>query len=236
MTGPFGVQPPDYGAGFGGYPPPAEHGAYQSPSPAYGGQSVLATIAVVVGVCALLLAFVPYYLGLVAAAAGIGGLAVGIVALVRRGTGGLGLPLAGTVTSALAVVMGIVMTIVYTSSGTSTSASATESQTWARHDTETVLSKELEVTFGEFTRPTGQYTDDGGLPVTLKSRLSEARDFFVTVGAFDGDTQLGSQLANETLNSGQSRTISIFDKGELDFDRLKNAEFRVIEASSFDPE
>ncbi|MEV0674359.1 hypothetical protein [Mycobacterium sp. NPDC050441] len=236
MTGPFGGQPPEFGSGFGAYPP-LTHGQTESaPRQTHGAGSPLAVISVFFGVGALLLAFVPYYVGLIAAVAGIAGLTVGIVALVRRGTDGPSLAAIGTVTSALALIMGIVMTIVYSGSGDAveTPAVQTAAPSAGRPNTQKVLADELEVTIGDFVMSTEK---TGELSVSVRNRLKEARTFYVLIGAFEGNAQLASSSIEETLNAGQTKKATAFDgSGQpVDYIRIKNATFRVIEAGSREP-
>ncbi|MGA5544247.1 DUF4190 domain-containing protein [Mycobacterium sp. NPDC051198] len=238
MTSPFGGQPPDFGGGFGGYPPIVHGKQEPPPQKPHGAQSALAITSVVVGVGALLLAFVPYYIGLVAAAAGIAGLTVGIVALVRRGADGPTLAVVGSVTSALAVVMGVVMTVVYSSSNDSAQVPAahTPAPSSDYSDTQKVLDDELELKIGDYVMPTAKYDETGDLSVSVTNRLPEARAFFVVIGAFDGNTQLASDSIAETLNAGQSKVATAFETGVgFEYTRLKNATFRVIEARSHAP-
>ncbi|WP_396898936.1 hypothetical protein [Mycolicibacterium sp.] len=236
MAAPFGGQPPDHVRGFGTDPPVIYSRQHTPVERRAQGGSVLAVVSVVVGVCALLLAFVPFYIGVIAAVAGVAGLSVGIIALTRRGTDGPGLAAAGTATSALAIVAGIVMTLVY-ASVPDDAAPTTGSQTVTeRSDTKAVLATELEVTIGDYVPAPGPYRDNGELSLTLRNRLDQARMFFVRIGAFEGDTQLASDLITATLNAGQTRVAEGFEVGVgFEFERLKNAEFRVIEASSHEP-
>lgn len=239
MTGPFGGQPPEFGSGFGAHPPNILGRTGQPVSPApqqtHGATSVLAIISVIVGVGALLLAFVPYYVGLVASVAGIAGLTVGIVALVRRGTDGPTLAAIGTATSALALIMGIVMTLVYSGSGdgVETPPAQTAAPRADRANTQNVLADQLEVAVGDFVMSSGK----GELSVTVTNRLTEARTFYVLIGAFEGTTQLATSSIEETLNAGQTKKTKAFDgsKSPVDYDQIKNATFRVIEASSREP-
>lgn len=131
---PYGAPPPAYGAAqppaYGappppayGAPPPQAYGPPQGygPPQAYGpapgypaapvGQQTngLAVAALVVGVIALVICWVPF----VGALTGIVGLGLGIAALVRSsrlGGNGRGAAVAGTVLSGLALLAGIVIT------------------------------------------------------------------------------------------------------------------------------
>ncbi|GAB5895019.1 hypothetical protein [Mycolicibacterium mageritense] len=236
MAAPFGGQPPHHERGFGTDPPVIYSRQHTPVERRAQGGPVLAVVSVVIGVCALLLAFVPFYIGAIAAVAGIAGLSVGIVALMRQGTDGPGLATTGIATSALAIVAGIVMTLVY-ASGPRAAAPTAGSQTVAeRSDTKAVLANELEVTIGDYVSATGPYRDNGELSLTLRNRLDQARMFFVRIGAFEGDTQLASDLITATLNAGQTKVTKGFEVGVgFEFERLKNAEFRVIEATSHEP-
>lgn len=100
------------------YAPPAPGHGYAPPAPGYGYAPAppptsptngLGVAALVVGVIALLICWVPVIgvlAGLTAAGLGIGGWVRG-----RRTGGGVGLAVAGTVLGALAVVLGILATL-----------------------------------------------------------------------------------------------------------------------------
>lgn len=193
--------------------------------------SAWATVAVGVGFGALMLAFVPYYVGVVGAVAGVAGLTVGLVGLLRRADDSPALASVGMAVSALAIVAGIVMTLIHTKPAPEYKpAVASPTKTEDRSDTATVMDHELTVTIGDY-QPGFLY---GQLPVTLTSRLDKARAFTVVVAAFDGDEQLAADTVRVTLNareSKQEKTLATSDP-ENASEHLKGATFRVIAASS----
>ncbi len=118
---PGGPGQPAYGAppaaspagqpgGPGGYPPPpGPAGGSYPPAPKKGGMGL---VALVLGIVAIVTAFIPflnYLTGFVA----IAGLVVGIIALVKK-RGSRGQSLTGTILSGVALILGPILAVVYT--------------------------------------------------------------------------------------------------------------------------
>ncbi len=106
----------------------------------------------------------------------------------------------------------------------------------AGNKTEDVLRDYLDVSFGKFQVTPGDYIDDTKLTVTLKNKHSEKQSFSVTVEAIDKN---GNRLGEDyiyvnSLGAGQSKTVEIFTLVTSDkIGDMKNASFRVIEASAY---
>lgn len=102
-------------------------------------------------------------------------------------------------------------------------------------NTEDILAKQLDVTFGTFTITHTDYSDDTSLPVTFKNKGSETKSFFVYVEAVDSD---GDRIAEDTASAenlapGQSTSTDMFAYGhDDDAAKLKNATFKVFKATA----
>lgn len=186
-----------------------------------------------VGITALMLAFVPYYVGVVAAVAGLAGLVAGIIGLLRRADDSPALSSIGMAFSTFAIVAGIVMTFVHATPASVAEATPAKQQATDRSDTATVLNHELTVSLGTY-RPGFGDNASGQLAVTLTSRLDKSRTFSVIVAAFDGAEQLAADTALVTLNARESQQQNMFAISGPQFHsgRLKGATFKVISASS----
>ncbi|OBC03231.1 hypothetical protein A5784_15120 [Mycobacterium sp. 852013-50091_SCH5140682] len=233
MTRPFNSPTP--------YPPPGAR--YYGLGTELGDEpvpvSAWAVVSIAVGVGALVLAFIPFYVSVLGAVLGLGGVATGIVGLLRRGRGTPAPAITGIATSAIAAVVGVVMVFVHTESAAAPPPAPAQQSAQASEDrsnTETVLSKELDVTVGKY-EPTGSDSGPGRLPVTLTNRLTAARTFSVLIVAFDGTDQLASDTVGATLNAGEQKVETAFSrtKPEFQYGRLKNATFRVLTAFSIPP-
>lgn len=199
-------------------------------NPARGG-TAWAIVSIGVGVGALMLAFVPYYVGVVAAVVGVAALAAGMVGLLRRGSDPASAAVVGMAVSTVAIVAGIVMTFIYAEPAPA--AAPAPEKTEDRSNTATVLDRELTVTIGAY-EPTGADRDAGRLPVTLVNRLGAARDFSLTIVAVDGSDQVTSDNVWVSLNAGESKQETVFGRmiDDYAYGRLKGTTFRVISAWS----
>ncbi|MBE6536841.1 MAG: DUF4190 domain-containing protein [Ruminococcaceae bacterium] len=102
--------------------------------------------------------------------------------------------------------------------------------------TKEVLSKYLNVSFGKFTVVEGEYYDECKLEVVLKNKGSEAASFDVEIEAVDrnGNRIDVDSIYVSNLGAGQSYKYDIFTFVSSDkYERLKQATFRVIEASKY---
>lgn len=103
--------------------------------------------------------------------------------------------------------------------------------------TEQVLAQDLGVSIGRYTvKDQGFGLTDGKLTVTLTNKSEKRQSFDVKVEAL---TPSGARIATDTafvsdLGAGQSDEVALFEfvSGD-DAAQLKNATFRVIEASAY---
>lgn len=109
------------------------------------------------------------------------------------------------------------------------------------NDTENVLANEVDVIIGTLENEISDYEYDFSynsikLPVTLKNKSNEIKSFNITIEAVDenGDRITENTVYVEKLRSGQSYQTTAFDymSGEMT-ERLQNATFRVLDASSY---
>ncbi|ART71125.1 hypothetical protein BTO20_23585 [Mycobacterium dioxanotrophicus] len=234
MTRPFNSPTP--------YPPPGagHYGLAPEPGDEPEPVSAWAVVSIAVGVGALVLAFIPFYVSALGAVLGLAGVAMGTVGLLRRRGGSPAPAITGIATSTIAAVVGVVMVFVHTEPAAAPPPALAQQQAQAkedRSDTETVLSKELDVQVSKY-EATGADSAPGRLPVTLTNRLTSARTFSVLVVAFDGTDQLASDTVGATLNAGEQKVETAFSrmKSEFQYGRLKNATFRVLTAFSIPPQ
>lgn len=103
--------------------------------------------------------------------------------------------------------------------------------------TEEVLANEAEVTLGNFEVSEGEYgIRNTKLIVTVKNKTSEKKSFDFHIEAVDADgVRVGDDYVYASdLSAGQSQNFEIFNLVTSDkIDILKNATFKVIEASAY---
>lgn len=101
-------------------------------------------------------------------------------------------------------------------------------------NTDEIMEKYLEVTFGEFEAEKGDYLAQTKLNLIVKNKSDKIRSFSIDIEAVDEN---GTRLATDTvyverLGAGQSQKEQAFTLlDEEKTDELKNAEFRVYGAS-----
>ncbi|MBE6590197.1 MAG: DUF4190 domain-containing protein [Ruminococcaceae bacterium] len=197
-------------------------------------KSALATAGMVLGIVGIATSFIPivnnasFVLGILA-------LIFGGIALVKK-------KLMGKAMTAL--VLGI-LSVVITLAMQAAMVSAVEDALGDIEDdldmiagekTEDVLRDFLDVSFGSFQVISDEYWEDTKLEVTLKNKSEESKSFSVTVEAVNAEGNRISEdyIYVDTLGAGQSKTVDIFTLVTSDdAAKLKDATFRVVEASAY---
>lgn len=195
--------------------------------------SKLATAALVLGIIAVVLSFVPIINNL---AFVMGGLALifAIITLVKKKS---------VTTSIIALVLAIAsmgITLAMQKSvgdaldkvGEEINQSLDDS---TGKNTDDILKNDLGVTIGEFTVTESEYgLQDSKLVVTVTNKTAEKGSFSVKVEAVDAD---GKRIDDDTLyandlGAGQSQDFTMFTLVSSDkYDALKAATFKVVSAT-----
>lgn len=103
--------------------------------------------------------------------------------------------------------------------------------------TEDVLKNDVEVNLGTFeAKSLGYGMYDTKLEVTVKNKLNEKKSFSLHIEAVNknGERIAEDYVSVNDLGGGQSqkfKAFSLVDKDKIK--ELKNAEFKIIEASAF---
>ena len=195
--------------------------------------SKLATAALVLGIIAVVLSFVPIINNL---AFVMGGLALifAIITLVKKKS---------VTTSIIALVLAIAsmgITLAMQKSvgdaldkvGEEINQSLDDS---TGKNTDDILKNDLGVTIGEFTVTESEYgLQDSKLVVTVTNKTAEKGSFSVKVEAVDAD---GKRIDDDTLyandlGAGQSQDFTMFTLVSSDkYEALKTASFKVVSAT-----
>lgn len=210
-------------------PPPAPEQQYAAPAPAKTGNG-LGIAALIVGIVALIGAFIPFlnygawFLGLI-------GLVLGIIGLVQKNKK-KGVALTGTIISGVAIILSIVLAIAYTAAFASAVNTEIKKQ-------DVTASQPVEVVYdvtGTSTDTTIVYStySDGGsksettsnqaLPWTKSVTVKKGGTFdfssfsvVATAGADGGDVackvSVGGKVVSEQTSSGQYATVSCIATG-----------------------
>ncbi|MGO4534396.1 MmpS family transport accessory protein [Leifsonia sp. 2MCAF36] len=210
-------------------PPPAPEQQYAPPAPAQTGNG-LGVAALILGILALIGAFIPFlnygawFLGLI-------GLILGIIGLLQKNKK-KGVALTGTILSGVAIILSIVLAIVYTAAFASAVNTEIKKQDVAATQPVDVV---YDVT-GTSTATNIVYStySDGGsksetasdqpLPWTKSITVKKGGTFdfssfsvVATAGADGGDlackVTVGGKVVSEQTSSGQFATVSCFATG-----------------------
>lgn len=105
-------------------------------------------------------------------------------------------------------------------------------------NTETILDKYVDVSFGNFKISKGEYgLINSSLDVTVKNKADEKSTFMIEIEAVDKE---GSRIGTDTiyahtLNPNQKTTLQAFEHIEEDkYDEYKNATFKVLNINKYD--
>ncbi len=193
--------------------------------------SGFATAGLVLGIIGACTSFIPiinnlsFILGILA-------IIFGIVALIKKS--GRGKVIAS-------IILGIVAIAITLSAQKSVSDSldnlSKDLDKVTGNSTEEVLANDAEVTLGSLEVTKGDYgITNTKLVVTVKNKTSEKKSYNFHIEALDSNgSRIGEDYvyAND-LNAGQSQNFEIFTYISSDkLDAMKNATFKIVEASAY---
>ncbi|MBO4694079.1 MAG: DUF4190 domain-containing protein [Clostridia bacterium] len=197
-------------------------------------KSGFATAGLVVGIVGISLSFIPVVNN---AAFVLGVLAVvfSMVAFVKKAS--IGKSVAAVILGILAIIITIVMQNAFVKAvddAVDNISSSLDNMTG--DNTDEIMDKYLEVTFGEFEVKKDTFLTETQLTVKIKNKSNENKSFSVGVEAVDEN---GTRIETDTvyvdsLGAGQTQSENMFTLlTEEKREKLKNAEFRVYEASMY---
>ncbi len=197
-------------------------------------KSGFATAGLVLGIIALVTAFIPivnnasFFMGILAAI-------FGLIPLFKKASAGKAV--AALILGVLAIVMTLVMQSVYTKAINDAVDEATKDLGYMMGDkTDEILDEYLDVSMGSFQVIEGEYLTETQLTVTVKNKGAERKSFDLQIEAVTKD---GTRIDTDSiyisdLGPGQKQTFKIFQfVSSEDIPSLKQATFQVIEASMY---
>ncbi len=208
-------------------------------------KSGFATAGLVVGIVGICLSFAPI-VNYIVFALGILAIVFSVVSLIKKAS--TGMSVAGIVLGVVSIVITVIMNIAiykavdYAFNGASkdlNDAVDSISSSFADitgENTDEIMKKYLDVTFGEFEVEKGTFLSESKLPITIKNKSNEKKSFSIGIEAVDKD---GTRIETDTvlvnsLGAGQSLNEDAFTLlTDEKIEKLKNAEFRVYEASMY---
>lgn len=219
----------------GGYPA-APYGYGQPPqfqSPQKGkGFAVTALVLGILGCCFGLipiLGFVSFPLAVIGLVFGI----IGVVGGLKGTRSGKVMAIVGSILCVLALVLAIVGVVIVNNAVNELGESLDEV---SGGSTSQILEDNLDVQLGQFVTDGNEYIESGKMVVTLRNKGTETASFSVDIEAVDAS---GNRIEDDTayvsdLAPGQSSNQDIFVLVPSDqYDALKGATFKVIEASMY---
>lgn len=263
----FGAGPPGYGGGhndpfagpfgpstpmepqMGSFAPPSQPPLVPAPAqPATrvaAGWAITSATLAVIAVAAAVAPFyssAPTWVGYIAAAIGIGALALGILALIQAARAGARvsvIAIAGVVATGLVGVLLAVSVLIDVNTPDGHRDSVAQGPVSGEtKDTAVVMRDQLEVSFGTFDYTVDGTTIRGRLPVTFRNKLDKPRQYDVSIAGFEGEhTQVFSsvRLKPGALDAHATSTVDYFDIGIPNAaiaQRLRSSSFRVVQAWS----
>lgn len=197
-------------------------------------KSGLATAGLVVGIVGICLSFIPVVNN---AAFVLGALAVifSVITLIKKAS--VGKSVTALVLGILAIVITIVMQNAFVKAVDDAFDGLSSSlNNMTGENTDEITEKYLDVTFGKFEVKDDDFITDTKLTVTVKNKSKEKKSFSVNIEAIDEN---GTRIETDTvyvdgLGAGQSQNFEAFTLiTDEKIEKLKNAEFRVYEASMY---
>lgn len=194
-------------------------------------RSGLATAGLVLGIVGVCTSFIPIVNNL-SFIMGILAIIFGVVTLPKKISKGK------VITAIILGILSIVITINMQKTVFDALDTATENLNKASgNSTEEVLEKEADVTLGNFEVTEGEYgINNTKLTVTITNKTNETKSFSILVEATDTN---GNRISEDyayanSLTAGQSKEVDIFNLVTSDqIQSLKNATFKIVEASSY---
>ena len=197
-------------------------------------KSGLATAGLVVGIVGVCLSFIPVVNN---AAFVLGALAVifSVITLIKKAS--VGKSVTALVLGILAIVITIVMQNAFVKAVDDAFDGLSSSlNNMTGENTDEITEKYLDVTFGKFEVKDDDFIKESKLTVTVKNKSKEKKSFSIDIEAIDEN---GTRVETDTvyvdgLGAGQSQNFEAFTLNtEKKIEKLKNAEFRVYEASMY---
>lgn len=197
-------------------------------------KSGLATAGLVVGIVGICLSFIPVVNN---AAFVLGALAVifSVITLIKKAS--VGKSVTALVLGILAIVITIVMQNAFVKAVDDAFDGLSSSlNNMTGENTDEITEKYMDVTFGKFEVKDDDFITDTKLTVTVKNKSKEKKSFSVNIEAIDEN---GTRIETDTvyvdgLGAGQSQNFEAFTLiTDEKIEKLKNAEFRVYEASMY---
>lgn len=197
-------------------------------------KSGFATAGLVVGVVGICLSFIPV-VNNAAFVLGVLAIALSIVAFVKKAS--IGKSVAAVVLGVLTIVITIVMQNAFVKAVDDAFDGISSSlDNMTGDNTDEIMDKYLEVTFGEFEVKKDTFLTETKLPLTIKNKSDKKKSFSIDIEALDEN---GARIETDTvyidgLGAGQTVNEEVFTLlTDEKIEKLKNAEFRVYEASMY---
>ena len=156
----------------------------------------------------------------------------GIISLAKKASKGKAI--AGLVLGILAIVITLVMQSAFSSALDDTSKKLDKA---TGNSTNEVLKKEINVTLGTFEANKDEYgIVSTKLPITVKNITDKKHSYSIHIEAVDAN---GKRIADDYVNvndlgGNQSQNFKAFEAVEEEkVESLKQAQFKIIEASSY---
>ena len=197
-------------------------------------KSGFATAGLVVGIVGICLSFIPV-VNNAAFVLGVLAVAFSIVAFVKKAS--IGKSVAAVILGVLAIVITIVMQNAFVKAvDDAVDGISSGLNDMTGENTDEIMDKYLEVTFGEFEVKEDTFLTDTKLTVKVKNKSDEKKSFSVSVEAVDEN---GTRIETATvyvdsLGAGQTQSEDVFTLlTDEKIEKLKKAEFKVYEASMY---
>lgn len=197
-------------------------------------KSGFATAGLVVGIVGICLSFIPV-VNNAAFVLGVLAVALSIVAFIKKVS--IGKSVAAVVLGVLAIVITIVMQNAFVKAvDDAVDGISSSLNDMTGDNTDEIMDKYLEVSFGEFEVKNDTFLTESKLPLKIKNKSDEKKSFSINIEALD---ESGTRIATDTvyidgLGAGQTLNEEVFTLLTDDkIEKLKNAEFKVYEASMY---
>lgn len=197
-------------------------------------KSGFATAGLVVGIVGICLSFIPV-VNNAAFVLGVLAVAFSIVAFIKKAS--IGKSVAAVVLGVLAIVITIVMQNAFVKAvDDAVDGISSSLNDMTGDNTDEIMDKYLEVSFGEFEVKNDTFLTESKLPLKIKNKSDEKKSFSINIEALD---ESGARIETDTvyidgLGAGQTLNEEVFTLLTDDkIEKLKNAEFKVYEASMY---
>lgn len=194
-------------------------------------KSGLATISLIIGIVAVVLSFIPiinngaFVLGIIA-------IILGVIPFFKK---------ASRKKAIIGIILGILSVVITLAMQSSISKSLDETSKKldkiTGNSTEEVLQDDVDVSIGDFITTTGEYGyTDTKLTVTVTNKTDSQKSFSIHIEAIDST---GKRIDDDyayanNLNPNQSQDCDLFQFVQSeDVDNMKNATFKIVEASAY---